>query len=154
MFPWGNIPGGPTLTDVELSGGQCALRTSVEGGGKREREKTSSGLRLHEGTRSDLKRAETWRGSKALQKLSRLGECQALRVFPSGNRTTTTSSHDWARRSSLDHCLSFLPSCMRREYMLSLNDRSKLFLGTPQVTRVEEAADYNLDSCWSDFLLF
>lgn len=39
MSPWGNIPGGPTLTDVELSGGQCALRTSVGGGGKKEREK-------------------------------------------------------------------------------------------------------------------
>lgn len=38
--------------------------------------------------------------------------------------------------------------------MFSLNDRSELFLGNPQVTRVEETADHNLDSRWSDFLLF
>lgn len=122
--------------------------------GERERErKKSPGLRLHEGTRSDLKRAETWRGSKALQKLSRLGESETKRAFPSENRTTATSSHNWARRSCLDPCLSFFPLCMR-EYMLSLNHRSKLFLGIHQVTREEEASDHSLESHQSDFLLF
>lgn len=33
------------------------------------------------------------------------------------------------------------------ECVLSLKDRSNLFVGTHQVTREEEAADYNLDSC-------
>lgn len=76
------------------------------GVGEREGKKPSPGLRLHEGTRSDLKRAGTWRGSKALQKLNRLGECQAKRVFPRRDRTTGTPSHVWARYF-LALCLSF-----------------------------------------------
>lgn len=131
-----------------LWGSVCIEDICWRWGKEREREKKSPGLRLHEGTRSDLKRAETWRGSKALQKLSRLGKCQAKRAFPSGSRTTATSSHDKAGRSSLDHCLSSPPPPpYTEECVLSLKDRSNLFVGTHQVTREEEAADYNLDSC-------